>query len=94
MTKRFPGFIAIFAFFVVCVCGLLTDMSVEEICLRAVIGMSIFYLIGLGVGAVANRILLDSMFGDEPDSRIGESDADAVVKEKPGAQAATGESDN
>jgi hypothetical protein len=88
MTKRFAGFIAIFAFFVVCICGLVGDAGFEEVCLRAIVAMAVFYFIGLAVGSIANRILLDMMFGEVPD-KVAETivgkDATAVVKnaEKP-----------
>ena len=65
MTKRFSAFIAMFAFFVVCVCGLLTDATVDQVCLRAIVAMAVFYFIGVAVGAIANRIILESKYGEE-----------------------------
>lgn len=65
MTKRFSGFMAIFAFFVTCVVGLVTDAGLTNVLLRALAAMAIFFFLGLMVGAIANRILLDSLFGDE-----------------------------
>ena len=69
MTVRFSGLVAIFAFFVVCVCGLLGGVAVEQVCVRAVVAMAVFYFIGLGVGKIANMILLDSVFGEEKTGR-------------------------
>ena len=63
-----------FAFFVVCVCGLLTDATVEQVCLRAIVGMTVFYFIGLAVGAIANRIILEGTYGEkEKHKKVAES---------------------
>jgi len=56
---------AIFAFFVTCVSGLVSDMDAQTVLLRALAAMVIFFCLGLVVGAIANRILLDSLFGEE-----------------------------
>jgi len=84
MTKRFPGFLAVFAFFVVCVCGLVMDVPVEQVCLRALVAMAVFFFLGLVVGMIVNRILLDSMFGEEETSRTFETlvDKSAVSEEQ------------
>jgi len=84
MTKRFPGFLAVFAFFVVCVCGLVMDVPVEQVCLRALVAMAVFFFLGLAVGMIVNRILLDSMFGEEETSRTFETlvDKSAVSEER------------
>ncbi|MFH1549776.1 MAG: hypothetical protein ABIH04_04380 [Planctomycetota bacterium] len=84
MTKRFPGFLAVFAFFVVCVCGLVMDVPVEQVCLRALVAMAVFFFLGLAVGTIVNRILLDSMFGEEETSRTFETlvDKSAVSEEQ------------
>jgi len=84
MTKRFPGFLAVFAFFVVCVCGLVMDVPVEQVCLRALVAMAVFFFLGLVVGMIVNRILLDSMFGEEEASRTFETlvDKGAVSEEQ------------
>jgi len=65
MTKRFSGFLAIFAFFVTCVSGLVTDMDITDVLLRALAAMAVFFFLGLLIGAIANKILLDSLFGEE-----------------------------
>ncbi len=84
MTKRFPGFLAVFAFFVVCVCGLVMDVPVEQVCLRALVAMAVFFFLGLVVGMIVNRILLDSLFGEEETSRTFETlvDKSAVSEEQ------------
>ena len=83
MTKRFPGFLAVFAFFVVCVCGLVMDVPLEQVCLRALVAMAVFFFLGLVVGMIVNRILLDSMFGEEETSRTFETLVDkSVVSEE------------
>jgi len=56
---------ATFAFFVTCVSGLVADVDVQDVLLRALAAMAIFFFLGLLIGAVANRILLDSLFGEE-----------------------------
>ena len=56
---------AIFAFFVTCVSGLVTDLGMEKVLLRGLAAMVVFFFIGLLVGAIANKILLDSLFGEE-----------------------------
>ena len=56
---------AIFAFFIVCVLGLIADMDVADVLLRALAAMAVFFFIGLLVGYAANKILLDGLFGDE-----------------------------
>ena len=84
MTKRFPGFLAVFAFFVVCVCGLVMDVPVEQVCLRALVALAVFFFLGLAIGTIVNRILLDSMFGEEETSRTFETlvDKSAVSEEQ------------
>lgn len=84
MTKRFPGFLAVFAFFVVCVCGLVMDVPLEQVCLRALVAMAVFFFLGLVVGMIVNRILLDSMFGEEETSRTFETlvDKGALSEER------------
>ncbi len=95
MTKRFPGFVAVFAFFVVCVCGLVMDVPVEQVCLRALVAMTVFFFLGLAVGAIVNRILLDSMFGEEEASRTFETlvDKGAASEEKEENQTAADKTD-
>jgi hypothetical protein len=86
MTKRFAGFMAIFAFFVVCVSGLFADTDMADVLLRALAAMAVFFFLGLLVGHVANRILLDSLFGeDAPD--IEKVPKEEVKPEGRGAEA-------
>jgi uncharacterized membrane protein len=84
MTKRFSGFIAIFAFFVTCVCGLVADADVQDVLLRALAAMAVFFFLGLLVGAIANRILLDSLFGEEVPIDEGAAEEGEAAAAEPG----------
>ena len=85
MTKRFAGFMAILAFFVTCVSGLVADTTMLDVLLRALSAMAVFFLIGLLIGYVANRILLDSLFGEET-AEAAEAVVDEVDAEQSGPE--------
>lgn len=89
MTRRFAGFMAMLAFFAVCVSGLVTDMDMLDVLLRALCAMTVFFFIGLVVGHIANRILLNSLFGEEA-ADLKNPDVEAADAEQPGAETSTG----
>ena len=59
MSNRLAGILAIFAFATVCLFGAIEGQSINTVLGRALAALFFFYLLGLAVGAVAKRVIVE-----------------------------------